>query len=329
MSHLGQRPELKEVTMYDVVVVGGGVAGLSAALILGRACRRVLVLDVGTPRNAPAQHAHGFLSRNGIEPLELARLAREELAAYESVEVKSANAVDASVWSRGFSLALAEGQRVEARKLVLATGVIDVLPQIPGLAELWGRGLYHCPYCHGWEVRDRPWGVLGEAPVAFERVALFRGWASEVVVLANGASRMAAAERDRLGKLGAVVDERRILWVERAGQDDVNVRFEDGSSQRFGGVFAVPHQVQRSPLAEELGCELEEFGPTASSYVKADPTTGETTVSGVHAAGDMIGPMQSLILAAASGARAAYMLNHAMAMEDVEAVLASAGSSAA
>jgi thioredoxin reductase len=315
--------------MYDVVVVGGGVAGLSAALIFGRARRHVLVLDTGTPRNTPAQHAHGFLSRDGIPPLELVRLAGEELVAYPSVEVRSAHAVSVSVESRGFSLTLAQGQLVEARRVVLATGVTDVLPEIPGLAELWGRGVYHCPYCHGWEVRDKPWALLGEEPLAFERVALFRSWASQLVVLANGASGLPRTEKERLGKLGASLDERRISRVERAGRDDVHVRFEDGSSTRVGGLFIVPHQVQRSPLAEALGCELDEFAPTASRYVKADPATGETTVSGVYAAGDMIGPMQSLILAAASGARAAYMLSHAMAIEDAEALLAPAGSSAA
>jgi thioredoxin reductase len=198
-----------------------------------------------------------------------------------------------------------------------------------GLPELWGRGVYHCPYCHGWEVRDRPWAVLGEAPLAFERVALYRGWASEVVVLANGASVLTAAEQAQVMTLGASFDERRIASVERAGQDDVVVRFEDGPDLTPGGVFIVPHQVQRSPLAEELGCEIDEFAPTASRFVKADPATCETTISGVYAAGDMIGPMQSLILGAASGARAAYMLNHAMAMEDAEALLVSAGSSAA
>jgi thioredoxin reductase len=315
--------------MYDVVVVGGGIAGLSAALILGRARRRVLVLETGNPRNAAAQYAHGFLSRDGIAPLELVRLAREELAAYANVEVRSGNAVSASVQSRGFRLTLAREQLVEARKVVLATGVTDVLPEIPGFPELWGRGVYHCPFCHGWEARDRPWGILGDVPLAFERVALYRGWASALVLLTNGASALTPAERERVVALGASFDERRIACVQRAGQDDVKVAFEDGPALTLGGVFIAPHQEQRSPLAEEFGCEMEEFAPTASRYVKADPATCETTVRGVYAAGDLVGPMQSLILAAASGARAAYAVTHAMAMEDAEALLASASSSAA
>ena len=312
--------------MYDVVVVGGGVAGLSAALVLGRARRRVLVLDGGAPRNAPAQHAHGFLSRDGIPPLELLRLARAELGAYPGVEVEPGEGARAAATPRGFSLTPTQGQTIEARKLVLATGVTDVLPAIPGLPELWGRGVYHCPYCHGWEVRGKRWGVLGDTPLAFERVALYRGWASDVVVLANGASGLAAAERERLAALGALFDARRIAYMERLGEDEVKVTFEDGASLAVGGVFVVPRQVQRSPLAEALGCAIDEFGPTASRYVKVDAATGETTVRGVYAAGDMIGTMQSLVLAAASGARAAAQLNHALAMEDAAALLAVAGS---
>ena len=249
------------------------------------------------------------------------------MSAYPNVEVKAGEVTRGSAMSRGFRLTSTEEQTIEARKLVLATGVTDVLPDIPGLPDLWGRGVYHCPYCHGWEVRDKPWGILGDAPLVFERVALFRGWASELVVLANGASGLAAAERERLVALAALFDERRISSLERTDGDEVNVKFEDGSSLVVGGVFIMPHQVQRSPLAEALGCEMDEFVPTASRYVKADAATGETTVSGVYAAGDMIGPMQSLVLGAASGARAAAMLNHAMAMEDAEAlVLANAGS---
>jgi thioredoxin reductase len=316
--------------VYDVVVVGAGVAGLSAALTLGRARRRVLVSDGGGPRNAPAARAHGFVSRDGVPPLELLALARAELDAYPGVEVTAGAVTRAAATPRGFGLAVeggqTTGQTIEARKLVLATGVADVLPEIPGLAELWGRGVYHCPYCHGWEVRGRPWAVLGDAPLAFERVALFRGWTSEVVVLAGGPSGLAEAEKERLVALGASFDERRIASVERTGEDGVEVTFQDGPSLAVGGVFVVPRQVQRSPLAEALCCALDELGPTASRYVRADPVTGETTVPGVYAAGDMTGPMQSLVLAAASGARTAAGLNRALAMEDAEALLATAGS---
>jgi thioredoxin reductase len=314
--------------MYDVVVVGGGVAGLSAALMLGRARRNVLVVDGGTPRNTPAQHAHGFLSRDGIPPLELLRIAREELTAYPNVEVRGGEVASAVAGTRGFSLTSKDGSEIETRKLILATGVIDVLPSIPGLAELWGNGVYHCPYCHGWEVSDKRWAVLGEGPPYFERVALFRSWASDLVVLTNGTSSLSAVEKARLESL-AVLDERCITGVTRTDNDDVTVSFDDGTTMTVGGVFIATPQVQRSPLAETLGCELEDFAPTASRYVKIDPASGETTVKGVYAAGDMVGPQQNLVFSSAAGARAAIRLNATLAMEDAEAIVAKASLTAA
>lgn len=314
--------------MYDVVVVGGGVAGLNAALMLGRARRHVLVLDGGTPRNTPAQHAHGYLSRDGVPPLELLRLAREELSAYSNVEVLSGEVASAVAQASGFHLRTNDGQSIEARKVILATGVVDVLQSIPGIAELWGNGLHHCPYCHGWEVSDKPWAVLGDAPMIFDRVALYRGWASEIVVLANGASSLPPVDKERLAALGVPLDERPIAHVARSGED-VTVTFDDGSNLKVGAVFVMPPQVQRSALAETLGCEFDEFAPTSSRYVKVDAASGETTVPGVHAAGDMIGPQQNLTFAAASGARAAIRLNQALALEDAEAIIAKASPVAA
>lgn len=306
--------------MYDVIVVGGGVAGLQSALILGRARRRVLVLDRGEPRNAPAAHAHGFLTRDGTAPADLLRLAREELEAYPSVQIEDPEAIGASIESEGFGVELAGGRRLSARKLVLATGVIDVLPEIPGTQELWSQGIHHCPFCHGWEVRDTTWAVLGDTPLAFERAALYRGWAREIVFLSNGPSSLDEEERGRLQALGAAIDERGIERFERHGDDEVKVYFNDGSSRVVGAVYAIPGQVHRSGLAEALGCELFEAPPVGYRFVKTDLVSGETTVPGVYAAGDIIGPMQSLILSAASGARAGYMLSHALAMEDALAL---------
>ena len=308
--------------MYDVVIVGGGVAGLSAALTLGRGRRRVLVIDGGAPRNAPSSHAHGFLSRDGISPLELLRTARDDLREYPNVEFRRGDAQTASRTDGGFILALADGDVIETRKLLLATGVIDVLPDIEGMAELWGRGVNHCPYCHGWEIRDRTWAMLDETTATFDRVALYRNWAADLVILSNGVSQLDSAERDRLAKLGVSIDERRVARVGHAEGDDVLVSFENGESLVAGGIFAAPPQVQRSSIPEVLGCELDELGPTGSRYVRVDATTGESTVSGVYAAGDMVGPMQFLSFAAASGVRAAAALNRAFVIEEAEAVLA-------
>lgn len=307
--------------MYDVIVIGGGVAGLNAALILGRARRRVLVLSAGAPRNAPAAHAQGFLTRDGTPPMELLALAREELTHYPSVTLEEATATNAVATDEGFSVALEDGRQLTARRLVLATGVNDLLPNVPGLAELWGDGVHHCPFCHGWEVRDRPWAILGDTPMAYERVALFRGWTSELVVLANGPTSLSEADRQTLAQLGVAVDERRVSGLQRHGDDGVRLRFESGPALEVGAVFVASGQALRSNLAEALGCETYVPGPGGFQFVQTDPVTGETSVPGVYAAGDMIGPMQSLILSAASGARAAYMLSHTLAMVDAEAAL--------
>jgi thioredoxin reductase len=308
--------------MYEIVIVGGGTAGLQTALILGRARRRVLVLDSGRPRNAPAAHAHGFLTRDGTPPGEILRIGREELQAYPSVELRSAVAVDARGADEGFSLSLADGETVEARKLVLASGVRDTLPDIPGMSELWGNGVYHCPFCHGWEVRDKPWAIWDDTSFVFERVALYRGWTGELVVLADGPSSLNEVERARIEALGAAVDQRAVERIERSGKDDVQIVFVNGSSRVFGGLFVAPELSHSSSLAEALGCELVEMGPARARFIKTDPVSGETTVPGVYAAGDIISPSHSLILVAASGAQVGYRLAHSMAIQEAEAVSA-------
>jgi thioredoxin reductase len=309
--------------MHDVIVVGGGIAGLSAALVLGRARRDVMVLDAGHPRNEPAAAAHGFVTRDGTPPLELVRIAREELAEYPNVKIRDGLASHVSNDGSSFSLTLDGGEDLAARKLVLASGVNDTLPGVPGLAELWGKGVYHCPYCHAWEVRERPLAVLGSAN-AFLRVALLRGWRGQLSLLTNG-EPIDPAETAKIEALAVSVDERAIARFVRSGTEkDVAVVFEDGSEAIVAGVFVATDQEQRSGLPEELGCALAPMPPMNSRFVVVDPVSGETTVPGVYAAGDMTGPMQSLVLAAASGARAAYRLNHALAVEDAERSLASA-----
>ena len=187
---------------YDVAIIGGGAAGLSAALVLGRARRRVLVLDAGLPRNAPAAHMQGFLSRDGTPPADLLRIARAEVRGY-GVELVDDRVVDAT---RGFTLRLAGGRAIAARRLLLATGAADALPDVDGARERWGRDLLHCPYCHGWEVRDRPIGVLATGPGSVEHAQLLRQWSGDVILFTH-ATAVTAGERRALDARGiAVVD---------------------------------------------------------------------------------------------------------------------------
>lgn len=313
---------------YDAVIVGAGTAGLSAALVLGRSRRRVLVLDGGEPRNAPSAGVHGFFTRDGTSPEELLKFGRDQLKPYEDVECRVGRATEVSGSDGSFRVELDDRGEVLARKLVLATGVVDELPERPGFREFWGRGVYHCPYCHGWEVRDRPLAVYasgGDPMGAVERVILFRNWSRNLVVLSDGPSGLDAAGRKKLDALGVPLNEKRIVRLEDKsdGSEGLSrIVFEDGSTLAREGLFYGPPQRQRSGFAEALGCEMEVMGSDAE-LVKVDPMTRETSVSGVYVAGDAGPPPQSVVVDAASGASAAAFLNHALCGEDADAELAS------
>ena len=296
-----------ETPGYDVVVVGGGGAGLSAALVLGRARRRVAVVDTGAPRNAPASHMHGFLSRDGMRPSELLAAGRAEVAGY-GVELVD-DRVDAI--EPGFAVRLAGGRVFEARRILVATGVGDELPDIPGVRERWGRDLLHCPYCHGWEVRDRPVGVLGTQAGAVEHAQLVRQWSDDVVffVLDYNLTAAEAAGLEARG-VGIVRGEVARLVVE----DDrlTGVELADGRVIARTAVFIRPGNVPHPDgLLAGLGCETDEAG-----FAAVD-ATGRTSVPGVWAAGNVVDPRAQVITAAGAGSAAAIALNADLVCEDV------------
>jgi thioredoxin reductase len=314
---------MNDVGRFDAVVVGAGSAGLSAALMLGRSRRRVLVLDGGEPRNAPSDGVHYFLTRDGTPPEELLRIGREQLEPYSSVELREGKAVGATGSDGVFEVTLNDGTVVGARKILLATGVHDELPERPGFRELWGRGIYHCPYCHGWEVRDRPLAVLAKTEHLAMQAALMRNWSRDLVALTDGEPGLDEDARGRLAALGIPVKEEKISRLEGDEAAGIlrRIVFEDGSSVEREALFYAPPQRQRSGLAESLGCETEAMG-LLPAVIKSDPTTKETTVPGVFVAGDAGTMLQGAIMAASSGAGAAAFLNHSLIAEDVEAELA-------
>ena len=309
---------------YDVVVVGAGYSGLSAALMLGRARRRVLVLDGGEPRNAPSSGVHYFLTRDGTPPGELLRIGREQLEPYSGVEVRRTMAAGADGSDGDFRVTLEDGSTVGVRKILLATGVHDELPERPGFRELWGRGIFHCPYCHGWEVRDRPLAVLNSGEDAADQAAMIHNWSSDLILLTDGSAPLDDEAREKVGFLGIPIIETPISYLEGDGDSGVlhRIVFEDGTEIPREALFYRPPQRQRSDLAEALGCEFDTEGPLPT-VIKNDPTTRETTVPGVHVAGDAGTMLQGAIMAAASGATAAAMINHALVAEDLEARSAS------
>lgn len=304
---------------YDAVVVGGGSAGLSAALMLGRARRRTLVLDGGEPRNAPASGVHYFFTRDGTPPDDLLRIGREQLEPYSGVEVRRAGATGASGSDGDFLVTLEDGSTVGTRKILLATGVYDELPERPGFREFWGRGIYHCPYCHGWEVRDRPLAVLNSGEDAAEQAAMIRNWSRDLILLTDGPAALEDRARETLGALGIPIIEKPISRLEGDRGSGVleRILFEDGTEVLREGLFYKPPQRQRSDLAEVLGCEFQTEGPLPT-LIKNDPMTKETTVPGVHVAGDAGTMLQGAIMAAASGASAAAIINHALVTQDTE-----------
>jgi thioredoxin reductase len=308
---LGHRRPMTSTT-FDVAVVGGGAAGLSAALVLGRARRSVVVIDGGAPRNAPAAHMHGFLSRDGLPPSELLRIGREEIAAY-GVELVPDHVVSVEA---GFALHLASGQTLSARRLLIATGAVDELPDIPGLEERWGIDFLHCPYCHGWEVRDEPIGVLATDAGSVGHAQLIRGWSDDLVFFAH-TCELTETERDQLEARGIRVVEGEVRQLVVEGDRMRGVILAGGRLVERAALFMRPTMRPRgSELVHQLGCAVDDQG-----FVVVD-RSGATSVPGVWAAGNVANPRAQVITAAGEGSAAAIALNADLVQEDVRAAVA-------
>jgi thioredoxin reductase len=292
---------------FDVVVVGGGAAGLSAALVLGRARRRVAVVDAGSPRNAPAAHMQGFLSRDGMAPPDLLALGRSEAADY-GVELIGDQVADIRA---GFTVRLAGGRMLAARRVLIATGLSDALPDIPGVRERWGRDLLHCPYCHGWEVRDQPLGVLGTNPAAVEHALLIRQWSDDIVFFTH-TYPLTTDERAALDARGVSVIDGLVARLSVVDDRLDAVQLTDGRAFPRAAVFIRPaFQRHKDDPADSLGCELDQSG-----FVQVD-STGRTSVPGVWAAGNVANPRAQVITAAGEGSTAAISINADLVDEDV------------
>ena len=285
---------------YDVVVVGGGPAGLSAALVLGRSRRSVLVVDAGEPRNAPADHLHNYLGREGVRPGELLAIGREEVGRY-GVALRPGRVASAVRTVDGFTVGLEDGSPVGARRLVLATGVVDRLPQVPGLAERWGRDVLHCPYCHGWKVADQPLGIVASGPDLVERALLFRQWSDDVVVLLDHQPAPQGEDAERLAARDIPVVRGAIARV--VVEDDTLVGVE-----LVGGEV-----VPRSALVVSTV-------PTADTSL-LDAVGGPGT-PGVVVVGNAATPHGGVVLSAADGMMAGTLLNAEVIVEETAAAVA-------
>jgi thioredoxin reductase len=295
---------------YDVVVVGGGAAGLNAALVLGRARRRVAVVDAGAPRNAPAAQLHGFLSRDGTPPAGLLAAGRAEVAGY-GVELLEGRVEHIDPGGQpGFLVHLAAGPVLAARRVLVATGLRDELPELPGVPERWGKDLLHCPYCHGYEVRDQPLGVLGTGPRSVDQALLVRQWSADVVFFPH-TLELAGEERERLTARGVGVVDGVVSRVVVDGGGLRAVELAGGQVVPRSAVFVVPRMVPHDGLLTDLGCTKDEDG-----WVITD-ASGRTSVPGLWAAGNVADPRAQVVTAAGMGSAAAIAINHDLVDEEV------------
>ncbi|MBU3063927.1 NAD(P)/FAD-dependent oxidoreductase [Nocardia sp. NEAU-G5] len=305
---------------YDVIVVGGGAAGLNGALMLSRSRRSVAVIDSGAPRNAPADGVHGLLARDGTPPGELLERGRAEVAGYGGTIVRG-EVVDAARDGAGFAVTLADGRSMRARRLLVTTGVVDELPDIPGLREQWGRGVVHCPYCHGWEVRDQAIGVLGTGPMSMHQAQLFRQLSDDVVYFTHVAGRPGAQQAAQLSARGIRVVEGAVVALEISGDRITGVRLADGTVVPRAAVAVHSRIVARTGFLRGLGLTPVEHPSGAGDYLPADPM-GRSEIPGVWLAGNVSNPMAQVGNAAAEGAMAGAQINMSLIEEEIDTALA-------
>lgn len=291
--------------MYDVVIVGGGPAGLSAALVLARCRRQVLVCDAGKPRNAASRALHGYLTRDGVAPVEFLQLAREELRQY-GVEPRASTVTGIACFNDGFRVTVDEGETLSTRAVLLATGVQDRLPDVPGLQDCYGVTVHHCPYCDGWEVRDKHIVVLGEGGSAAGLALSLKTWTHDVFVCTNGRARIHSRHRQQLDEHRIPLYESRIERVDHVGGHVQRLLLADGTAVPCDAVFFSTGQRPQSELPRQLGCEL-----TRKGVVKTDHL-GQTRIPGLYVAGDASRDVQFVVVAAAEGAKAAVAINKAL-----------------
>lgn len=306
---------------YDVIVVGGGAAGLSAALMLGRARRSVLLVDGGEPRNAPAAHMYGFPSRDGSPPREFLDSARQQLSRYD-VTVSAGTVRSVEKAPTGFAAELESGQWLGARRLLAATGITDALPDVPGLSAAWGRAVVHCPYCHGWELREQRIAVLASTPMSIQQALLFRQWTPRLTLLLHTQDPPDPEQSEQLSARGIRIVVGEVERAERSGGQLSGVRLVTGEHIALDAIAVAPVAVPRAGLLRRLGLTPQPHVSGLGEHIAVDGT-GRTDVEGVWAAGNLTDPALNVLGSANAGAIAAGGINADLIAEDTtEAVRA-------
>jgi len=297
--------------IYDCVIVGGGPAGLNAALMLGRARRSVLLMDNSQPRNSITRASHGFITRDGIQPAEFRRIAYKEVLSYPSVQYWQADVTDIRRIDQGFLVRISSNEHVQARKLILAAGLKEVFPEIKGFRNFYGKSLFNCPFCDGWELRDQPLAIISNDPSVFRKVKLLMGWSQDLVVCTNGRNTLTSEQRQQLRSKGVgIVDTPIAAFTGRNGSLK-QIHFADGTYIERSGGFITPTLLPYVRFDEALGYQTIENGRIVTD------TMGRTTAPGIYAAGDSTNGVPSQVIsAAASGSKAAMAVITDLAEEN-------------
>ena len=306
----------QDLVTYDVVVVGGGAAGLSGALTLARARRSVLIVDAGEPRNAPASGVHGFLTRDGMNPAALLQAGRAEVHRY-GAQVLDGRVASAASVDGGFAVEVEDGRRVGARRLLVTTGLVDELPDVPGVRERWGRDVLHCPYCHGWEVRDQAIGVLASGPLSVHQALLFSQWSADVTFFSHTMPPPTDEQAEQLTARGIRVVDGEVASLEVVEDRLVGVRLGDGRVVSREALVVSPQMTARAGFLAGLGVRAVEHPSGVGEHIASD-ATGRTEAPGVWVAGNVTDLAAQVGNAAAAGAAAAAQINADLVAEDTE-----------
>jgi len=301
---------MKQANNFDVIIIGGSYAGLAAAMALGRALRNVLVIDAGHPCNSQTPYSHNFLTNDGKTPTEIAGLAKQQVQMYSTVSFVEGMATAGIKTTTGFEIQTQAGEVFTSRKLVLATGIKDIIPAIPGFAESWGISVLHCPYCHGYEVRHQRTGIIANADAGFELSTLISNWTNDLTLYTNGQSTLTEEQKAKLETHHISVIETEIDRLENKNGYVENIVFKDGTNASAKAIYARLPFVQHSSIPQELGCELTQDG-----YIQTDPTQ-RTSIQGVYACGDNSAKMRTVANAVSTGTTTGFMVNRELIDED-------------
>jgi thioredoxin reductase len=301
---------MTETNRFDVIIVGGSYSGLAAAMALGRALRKVLIIDSGKPCNIQTPHSHNFLTQDGKTPTEISSLARKQVAKYNTVKFFNGVAIKGSRTVNGFDIQVESGETFAGRKLIFATGIKDIMPSIEGTSECWGVSLLHCPYCHGYEVRNKNTGILANGDSGFEFAILISNWTNDLTVYTNGTSTLTDAQTTKLKNHGVKIVEKELAKFDHVNGQIQNIVFKDGSKASLDAMYTRPAFEQHCKLPQALGCEITEDG-----YVKVDGFQ-KTSVESIFAVGDNTTRMRTIANAVAMGTTAGTVVNKEICLED-------------